>query len=103
MEDFKKERRQEYDDYIEELMKKSKKEIIEECYKTFFYRAIKDYFESTDIALKDTIFTNSLKKNKITISLLWDCYLKYDWVSVNTFADIIEFLEYVCHYDEDLY
>lgn len=77
--------------------------IFEDAGKIYFYENICDYFKYDEFdeddhiieVLTDLFLINEeLNPKANVIEFLWDCYLSNDSLSVSTFADIEELLEY---------
>lgn len=91
----------EYEEFMNELKKKTTKEVIDETYKINFYKEINDYFEGGDVNGVTEETAKALDKEQDSVlSLMYDYFLKNEYASVNTYEEIDNFIKsYIQYYD----
>lgn len=91
----------EYDEYMNELKKKSTKEVIDETYKINFYKEINDYFANFEVTDIDEEIAKALGQEQTSVlSLMYDYFLKNEYASVNSYEEIDNFIKsYIEYYN----
>ena len=92
----------EYEEFKAFETKKTKDELYEDAEKIYFYKNIHEFFQNFEFDEKSlivSVFTDIFfgEDNEVSevdiILFLWDCYLKYENLSVSTFSHIEELID----------
>lgn len=81
---------QEYQLFRYQMLEKKSYEIFDSCNKIQFYCCIKEYFQLTEFIEKDVV--DVLKDEVCPIELLWNYYLRTEYLQVALWENIKELL-----------
>lgn len=95
---------QEFNDFYNAEMNKSKDEIFYEYYKINFYNELKDYLTADDdFYLNEDTLKCLQKEGKDVLDSLYTCYLKDEYASVSSWDEIGDFIMRYCErYHSDI-
>ena len=90
---------QNYNDFMSEMLSKSKEEIFNSVFEIYFFIEMYRFFN--DVELDEESYKILLADGKELLANMYRKYLKWDGYSVNTYSDIEEFVaDYVLHLTE---
>lgn len=89
---------QEYQLFRYQMLSRTKKEIYESCAKIHFYECCHEYFLYQEDIVAE--FFEIAVQRKGIYQELWNLYLKYEYLEVDTWEQIEEMLKLYCHQEK---
>lgn len=82
---------QEYKLFKYRMLSNPPKKVYDRCVKIRFYECLHEYFQYKDMT--DGNFLEKIANEETVYSTLWETYLKYEYLGVETWEDIEELLQ----------
>lgn len=89
---FRKLIQEEYQEFKDSCLNKSKEDIFFNCFKIYFYNEMYDFFMGEDFALYDKDILALLEDGNHIVELLFNYYIDTELSSISNFEDINYFI-----------